>query len=117
MNGETRAVNIAVWGIDRSSRSQIGLRVAAVAAAVVVVAAVVGTPELNKFDEPSRGTYSGISTENVSAHPLCKLPLHIILPLVHSCMLQPSIGGLMSRFNYVAMLFSSSGQRSNTRTY
>ena len=56
-----------MWGIDRLSRSQIGLRVAvaaavaAAAAAVVVVAAL----ELNKFDEPTRGTYSGISAENL----------------------------------------------------
>jgi hypothetical protein len=47
-------------GIDRLSRSQIGLRVAAAAVVVVVVAA----PELNKFDEPTRGTYGGISAEN-----------------------------------------------------
>ena len=53
-------------GIDRLSRSQIGLRVAAAVAAcaVVVVVVVVVAPELNKFDEPTRGTYSGISAEN-----------------------------------------------------
>jgi hypothetical protein len=41
--------------IDRLSRSQIGLRVAA-AAAVVVFVFVVVAPGLNKFDEPTRGT-------------------------------------------------------------
>jgi hypothetical protein len=53
-------------GIDRLSRSQIGQRVAAAAAAVVVVVVVVFVvaPELNKFDEPTHGTYSGISAEN-----------------------------------------------------
>ena len=50
-------------GIDRLSRSQIGLRVAAAVAACAVVVVVVA-PELNKFDEPTRGTYSGISAEN-----------------------------------------------------
>jgi hypothetical protein len=43
--------------IDRLSRSQIGLRVAAAAAAAVVAAVVVDVAtELNKFDEPTRGT-------------------------------------------------------------
>ena len=58
-------------GIDRQSRSQIGLRVAAAAAAaaavvvvVVVVAAAAVAVELNKFDEPTRGTYGGIPAEN-----------------------------------------------------
>ena len=37
---------------------------AAAAAAVVVVVVIFVAPELNKFDEPTRGTYSGISAEN-----------------------------------------------------
>jgi hypothetical protein len=93
-------------GIDRLSRSQIGLRVAAAAAAAVVVVVVVvvvaAAAMLHQSLINSTNRPMGLAMEyrlkiqwEVSARPPCKLPLHVILPLVHSCMLQRWIGSLI----------------------